>query len=988
MLKWCFYLLTAFTCLALPNGTPALAAQVVPQPVDIADLPDGFSEKIVVRGITGATAMAIAPDGRIFVCEQPGILRVVEGNKLLRQPFVKVDVDSYWERGLIGVALDPGFPKNPYVYLCYVSPNPYPHHRISRFTARGNTAVSGSETMLLEGDDQTKLGGETPAGHQGGAIHFGQDGKLYIAIGEQTAGAPAQRLDTFQGKLLRINSDGSIPADNPFYKTTKGKYRAIWALGLRNPFTFAVQPGTGRIFINDVGDARWEEINEGSASANYGWPFAEGPSTNPKYQGPVHAYDHSVGRSIAGGVFYNPSIEQFPHQFVGKYFFADYMDNWIRILDPEKPRTAQVFATGVLGPVDLQLGPDGSLYYLSRNAWVKDDKFVPRTGSLHRISYTARSGHPAPALTSQPEEQIVAASESATFSVTSKGEKPLRYQWQRDGSPIMGAVTPSYTLSQATSADHGARFRCVVSNAHGSTKTRPATLWVASLRAPAAVGSVVPGLDYAAFKIRGSGLPEFASLKPCESGTTAEVGVALRGKDEHFALAYQGYLDIAKDGAYKFWVRSSGASKLFVSGMEVTSAGASGSTRAVSGTIALSAGKHSFLLLFAHNSGRPNLELAYARPGLGVRPIPASAFCRSKDASITAASFRIPGNGSGCRELITSLHVPENPADLPPLLSETGIFRSLDTLTPNSGIISYDVNVPFWSDGAAKQRWMAVPGGAQLGFAPTGPWRFPAGTAFIKHFELTQGPAQPTVRKRIETRLLVLDRSGNGYGVTYKWRPDGTDADLLLDGLMEKLPIRSPSGLPMMTWTYPSRGDCLVCHNPRAGFVLGANTRQLNRALAPGGASAANNQILAWNRLGLFTEPLNEAALARLPKLAAIQDHTASLEHRVRSYLDVNCAHCHCPGGTRAEFDARFQTPLPQQKILNGQAVTGILGLPGAKIIIPGDPSRSELFIRMMRRQDTFGMPPLATREVDSEALGAVSRWIQGLPFTPPPYHP
>src|SRR5262249_3716233 len=153
-----------------------------------------------------------------------------------------------------------------------------------------------------------------------------------------------QRLDTFQGKLLRINRDGSIAEDNPFFHEAKAKYRAIWALGLRNPFAFAVQPGTGRIFINDVGNARIEEINDGIAGANYGWPESEGPTTNAKHRGPIHFYDHTTGRSITGGTFYNPPTVQFPRRFVGKYFFLDFMDHWLRVLDPDHPASADVFA--------------------------------------------------------------------------------------------------------------------------------------------------------------------------------------------------------------------------------------------------------------------------------------------------------------------------------------------------------------------------------------------------------------------------------------------------------------------------------------------------------------------------------------------------------------------------------------------------------------------------------------------------------------------
>ena len=346
-------------------------------------LPKGFSVETVADRITGATAMEVAPDGRVFVCEQPGSLRVVKEGALLARPFVKLDVDSQWERGLIGVALDPNFEKNGLVYVNTVAARPYPHHRISRFTASGDIAAPGSEVVLFEGDDQTKLGGGVPAGHQGGAIHFGTDLKLYVAIGEQTAGEPAQKMDTLQGKLLRLNPDGSIPKDNPFFRTARGKYRAIWALGLRNPFSFAVQPGTGRIFLNDVGETRWEEVDEGFAGANYGWPAAEGPSTDPRFRGPIHHYPVA---SVAGGAFCPAGPDcGFPPRFAGKYFFMDFVKGWIKVLDPDHPERVETFATGLTRPVDLEFAPGGSLYVLERDAWVVDGSFRPGTGSLLRI---------------------------------------------------------------------------------------------------------------------------------------------------------------------------------------------------------------------------------------------------------------------------------------------------------------------------------------------------------------------------------------------------------------------------------------------------------------------------------------------------------------------------------------------------------------------------------------------------------------------------
>lgn len=345
-------------------------------------LPPGFTVSVVATGLTGATALEAAPDGRVFVCEQTGTLRVVKGDKLLPEPFVRLPVDRSWERGLIGVTVAPGFPAVPHVYVCSVAARPYPHHRVSRCTAAGDVAAAGSEVVLLEGDDQTRLGGNVPNGHQGGALHFGTDGKLYVAIGEQTAETSAQRLDSLLGKILRLNPDGIIPADNPFVGQTTGKYRAVWALGLRNPFTFAVQPGTGRVWANDVGASKADEVNEIVKGGNYGWPLAEGPTADPRFRGPVHSYPAA---SISGAAF-APADLPWPPAYRGRYFFMDFVHGWVRTLDPDRPGDKpQPFAEGFRRPVDLRFAPDGSLYVLVRDAWVIDREFRPGTGSLLKI---------------------------------------------------------------------------------------------------------------------------------------------------------------------------------------------------------------------------------------------------------------------------------------------------------------------------------------------------------------------------------------------------------------------------------------------------------------------------------------------------------------------------------------------------------------------------------------------------------------------------
>jgi glucose/arabinose dehydrogenase len=268
---------------ALLTGNTIFAQQA-----PAAVVPSGFWEGLVIGGFTRPTAMAFAPDGRLFVALQDGDLRVIQNGVLLPTPFLHVDVSANGERGLLGIAFDPHFAINKYVYIYYTTATDPIHNRISRFTANGNVAVPNSEVVIFDLDPMTGLN------HNGGAIHFGPDGKLYAGVGDSSAPFNAQLLTNLHGKILRINKDGSVPTDNPFYNQASGNNRAIWAIGLRNPFTFAFQPGTGRMFINDVGENTWEEINDGIPGANYGWPETEGPTDDPDYQSPIYAYRHVV----------------------------------------------------------------------------------------------------------------------------------------------------------------------------------------------------------------------------------------------------------------------------------------------------------------------------------------------------------------------------------------------------------------------------------------------------------------------------------------------------------------------------------------------------------------------------------------------------------------------------------------------------------------------------------------------------------------------
>ena len=262
---------------------------------------------------------------------------------------------------------------------------------------------------------------------------------------------------------------------------------------------------------------------------------------------------------------------------------------------------------------------------------------------------------------------------------------------------------------------------------------------------------------------------------------------------------------------------------------------------------------------------------------------------------------------------------------------------------------------------------------------------FPAGTVFVKNFELPVDDTNSNVLRRLETRLLVWDTNGAVYGASYKWRDDHRDADLVTAGLTEDIAVKTATGTRIQRWFYPGRQDCLTCHTPASGGVLGVKTRQLNGDFKyPSGVT--DNQLRTWNHLGLFDAKLDENDIPQFAKLVAVTDSAAPLGLRVRSYLDANCAQCHRPGGAEAFFDTRFDTPLEKQGVLNGP-VANSLGISGAKIIVPGNVSKSVLFqrISIVGNQQ---MPPLAKNVVDQKAVSTIAEWINSLspvaPLLPP----
>lgn len=527
-------------------GTLFIAIFFIFPNITFAALPSGFEINTVVSGLNLPTSVAFSNDGRIFIAEKGGAVKVVKNGSLLPTPLITLsDVNTYGDRGLLGIAIDPNFSTNGYMYLLYTYENTPGLNiagsktgRLVRITVTGDTSTESTKVVLVgtvggnitnPSCDNYAIGTDCipsdSLSHSVGGLRFGPDGKLYVSLGDGSSfdyadprSLRAQNLDSLGGKILRINTDGTAPADNPFYNGSNTSNRSrIYAYGVRNAYRFNFRPTNGALFSGDVGWSTYEEVNRVVSGGNYGWPCREGAgvtplglnctpngtATDPLY---FYAHDANGAGSVTGGTF--PTGTAYPASFLNSYFFGDYAQNFIKRIDFDSNNavvSVSNFATGVDGtdgPVEFVTGPEGNVYFLGIY-----------TGTLKKIGYTLGNRQPLAVIGATPTSGF----SPLTINFSSAGSSdpdgnPLTYLWNFGNNATSSLANPTYTYN----VNGSYLATLTVFDGQGGINTKSINITVGNQSPQAVINSPVGGSLYTAnssVQLNGSGIdPETGAL--------------------------------------------------------------------------------------------------------------------------------------------------------------------------------------------------------------------------------------------------------------------------------------------------------------------------------------------------------------------------------------------------------------------------------------------------------------------------------------------
>ncbi|TSC69106.1 MAG: hypothetical protein G01um101456_351, partial [Parcubacteria group bacterium Gr01-1014_56] len=510
--------------LTLPLLTLVILAAALPGAVARAAISEpGFEVEVVASGLTLPTVMAFSPDGRIFVAEKGGTVKVVKNGVLLSTPVITLtDVNTFGDRGLIGMAIDPDFATNGYLYLSYTFENSPGSNfggakvgRIVRVTVVADTASESSKVVVLGtvgGTPALPSCEDYPAGsdcipsdsmsHSVGGLRFGPDGKLYATLGDganfdtvDPRALRAQNLDSLAGKVIRITTDGTAPSDNPFYNGDPNANRSkVFALGVRNAFRFNFSPTSGALFLGDVGWSTWEEVNIITPGNNYGWPCHEGMGTttynctaSSGAQDPAYTYVHDVNGAgaITAGSF--PSNSVYPAQYDNSWFFGDYAQNWIKRLVIDGSNnvvSVENFMDNPDGPVDISTGPDGNIYFISIY-----------TGNLNRLTHTMGNRRPVPVVSANPTSGL--APLTVNFSSAGSGDPdgdPVSFSWNFGDGATSTQTQPVHTYT--TNGTYTAAL--TVTDSQGSSASKSIAITIGNQKPSPQIISPASGTLYIA----------------------------------------------------------------------------------------------------------------------------------------------------------------------------------------------------------------------------------------------------------------------------------------------------------------------------------------------------------------------------------------------------------------------------------------------------------------------------------------------------------